>query len=229
MAGALVVLPHAQRGAPQGLGLLALQRAAFELLGHVGGDDLEDPPAEDAQLLGVVVRGQVDQMPLRGDPLLGGHGDRCRCGAAGPAPRRSRGTARRSPRRRPWRSTGRRGARGVGRGAGPSGRRGAPAGSPPRPSPPRSGRRCARSPRSARHRPAAAASTQRAAPHPGPARPTQSACPPGSSTAAALPASPSRRPVSRRANSATGCCWWSSCRLLLMGEFKHRALTGHPL
>ncbi len=72
VAGAFVVLPHRQRRTPQRLGLLALQRPAFELLGQVGGDHLEDPTTQDPQRLRVMLGRQLHQMCLCGRTLLGG-------------------------------------------------------------------------------------------------------------------------------------------------------------
>ena len=45
-------------------GFLVGECFALELLGHLGGDDLEDLAAQDRQLLGVVVRCQGDQVSL---------------------------------------------------------------------------------------------------------------------------------------------------------------------
>ena len=55
VGGAFVVLPHRERRPPQRLGLFAFQRLALEALGEVGGDHLEDPPADHPQRLGVVL------------------------------------------------------------------------------------------------------------------------------------------------------------------------------
>jgi hypothetical protein len=71
VAGALVVLPHRQRRTPQRLGLRPLQRLAFELLGQLGCDHLEDPTTQDSQRLRIVVFSELDQVVLRGCPLLG--------------------------------------------------------------------------------------------------------------------------------------------------------------
>ena len=71
MAGAFVVLPHRQRRTPQRLGFLPLQRPALELLGHLGGDHLEDTTPQDPQRLRIMVSSQLHQVGLRGRPLLG--------------------------------------------------------------------------------------------------------------------------------------------------------------
>ena len=75
VAGAFVVLPHRQRRTPQRLGLLPLQCPAFELLGQVGCDHLEDPTTQDPQRLRIMLGRQLHQMCLRGSTLLGRDGE----------------------------------------------------------------------------------------------------------------------------------------------------------
>ena len=72
VGGALVVLPHRQRGPLQRPRFLGLQQLALEPLGQVGGDHLEQVPAQHPQRLRIMVRGLRHQVRLRGRTLLGG-------------------------------------------------------------------------------------------------------------------------------------------------------------
>ena len=72
MGGALVVLPHRQRGPLQRPGFLGLQLLALEPLRQLRRDHLEQVPAQHPQRLRVMVRGQPDQVRLGGGALLGG-------------------------------------------------------------------------------------------------------------------------------------------------------------
>ena len=74
------------RGPLQRPGFLGLQLLALEALRQVGGDHLEQVPAQHPQRLGVVVRGQRHQVRLGGGALLGG--DRELTGLRQPAQRR---------------------------------------------------------------------------------------------------------------------------------------------
>ena len=64
MAGAFVVLEHRERRPAQRFGFFLLESLAVVLLGEVGGDHLEDPTAQDAQRLGVMVLGHGHEVDL---------------------------------------------------------------------------------------------------------------------------------------------------------------------
>ena len=81
VAGALVVLPHREGRSSQCLRLFLLQGLAFELLGELGGDHLEQVSPEGTQVLGVMVRSQLDQMDLSGRALLAADGELAAAGS----------------------------------------------------------------------------------------------------------------------------------------------------
>ena len=83
--GAFVVLAHREDRPSQRCRFLGLQDLALDPVGEVGGDDLEDPPAQDGELLGVVVGGETDQVLLGGLALLRRHREVTGGRAAGPA------------------------------------------------------------------------------------------------------------------------------------------------
>ncbi|WP_460816655.1 hypothetical protein [Nocardioides korecus] len=72
---ALVVLADGEGGPAGGGGLFGLQQPAFDLLGLVGADHLQQVTTQGAEGGGVVVRGLADQPVLGLEPLLGGDGE----------------------------------------------------------------------------------------------------------------------------------------------------------
>ncbi len=58
---AVAVVPQGQPGRGRGGAFLLLQQAGLVGVGGLGGDDLEDPPAQDTEGFGVVVGGEVEQ------------------------------------------------------------------------------------------------------------------------------------------------------------------------
>ena len=65
VAPAVAVLDHGERGRRPGGLLLGLQDPGFVGLADLGGDHVQDPPAQHPQRLRVVIRGMGEQHPLR--------------------------------------------------------------------------------------------------------------------------------------------------------------------
>ena len=60
----MAVVPDGEPGGRGRVAFLAFEEGGFVGVGGLGGDDLEDPAAEDPQRLGVVVGGQAEQLRL---------------------------------------------------------------------------------------------------------------------------------------------------------------------
>jgi hypothetical protein len=65
LGGAVAAAAEGEAGEAAGAALLVLEGAAFVVVGHVGGDDLEDLAAQDAQVSRVERGGLLDEVDLR--------------------------------------------------------------------------------------------------------------------------------------------------------------------